>query len=184
MGDVRQGRWTTKVEGDFVVFLIGARLQPTHPLRSLRDLGGFTRSMPQMLKYLMEHPEKGLLGYQMSGISLMNVQYWRSFEHLERFAKDESDPHLATWRSYWKRLGKADFAEWHALLNARGWLAPHWPEEWGGTGWSPLRKHLFMEELYNADGLDYSWQGLHMVAPVLIDRTGCGLSTPIAPFNA
>ena len=55
-----------------------------------------------------------------------------------------------------------------ALLHARGWGAPHWPEEWGGTGWSPLRKHLFMEELYNADGLDYGWQGLHMVAPVLI----------------
>ena len=55
-----------------------------------------------------------------------------------------------------------------ALLHGRGWGAPHWPEEWGGTGWSPLRKHLFMEELYNADGLDYSWQGLHMVAPVLV----------------
>jgi hypothetical protein len=99
MGDVRQGRWTTKIEGDFVVFLIGARLQATHPLRSMRDLGGFTRSMPQMLKYLMEHPEKGLLGYQTSGISLMNVQYWRSFEHLERFAADDGDPHLATWRA-------------------------------------------------------------------------------------
>ena len=120
MGDVRQGRWTTKVEGDFVVFLIGARLQPTHPLRSMRDLGGFTRGMPQMLKYLMAHPEKGLLGYQLSGISLMNVQYWRSFEHLERFAKDESDPHLATWRSYWKRLGKANRTGiWHETFLVR-----------------------------------------------------------------
>jgi hypothetical protein len=58
-GRVKQGRWTTKIEGDFVVFLIGARLQATHPLRSMRDLGGFTRGMPQMLKYLMERPEKG-----------------------------------------------------------------------------------------------------------------------------
>ena len=120
MGDVRQGRWTTKIEGDFVVFLIGARLQTTHPLRSMRDLGGFTRSMPQMLKYLMEHPEKGLLGYQTSGISLMNVQYWRSFEHLERFARDDVDPHLATWRSYWKRLGKSDRTGiWHETYLVR-----------------------------------------------------------------
>ncbi|MFL6679753.1 MAG: acyl-CoA dehydrogenase family protein, partial [Burkholderiaceae bacterium] len=52
--------------------------------------------------------------------------------------------------------------------HARGWGAPHWPQEWGGTDWSPLRKHLFMQELYDADGLDYSWQGLHMVAPVLL----------------
>ena len=36
----------------------------------------------------------------------MNVQYWRSFEHLERFAKDDSDPHLKVWRTYWKRVGK------------------------------------------------------------------------------
>jgi len=61
-----------------------------------------------------------------------------------------------------------DVRSFQALLHSRGWGAPHWPEEWGGTGWSPLRKHLFMEELYNADGLDYGWQGLHMVAPVLI----------------
>jgi hypothetical protein len=120
MGDVRQGRWTTKIEGDFVVFLIGARLQPTHPLRSMRDLGGFTRGMPQMLKYLMAHPEKGLLGYQMSGISLMNVQYWRSFEHLERFANDTADPHVAAWRTYWKRVGTSSRTGiWHETFLVR-----------------------------------------------------------------
>ena len=120
MGAVRQGRWTTKIEGDFVVFLIGARLNSKlHVLRSLLDLGG-RRGMNHMLEYLTDHPEKGLLGYQTSGISLMNVQYWRSFEHLERFAKDESDPHLATWRSYWKRLGKADRTGiWHETFLVR-----------------------------------------------------------------
>jgi alkylation response protein AidB-like acyl-CoA dehydrogenase len=63
---------------------------------------------------------------------------------------------------------RADVRRFQSLLHERGWGAPHWPAEWGGTDWSPLRKHIFMEELYNADGLDYSWQGLHMVAPVLI----------------
>jgi alkylation response protein AidB-like acyl-CoA dehydrogenase len=63
---------------------------------------------------------------------------------------------------------RSDVQRFQALLHSRGWGAPHWPKEWGGTDWSALRKHLFMEELYNADGLDYSWQGLHMVAPVLI----------------
>jgi alkylation response protein AidB-like acyl-CoA dehydrogenase len=55
-----------------------------------------------------------------------------------------------------------------ALLHERGWGAPHWPQQWGGTDWSPMRKHIFMEELYNADGMDYGWQGLHMIGPVLI----------------
>ena len=45
MAEINQGRWTAQVEGDFVVFLIGARLQASHPLRSLRDLGGFKRGM-------------------------------------------------------------------------------------------------------------------------------------------
>jgi len=63
---------------------------------------------------------------------------------------------------------RRDVRAFQALLHARGWGAPHWPQEWGGTDWSPLRKHLFMQELYDADGLDYSWQGLHMVAPVLL----------------
>jgi hypothetical protein len=103
MAAVNQGRRTAGIEGDFVVFLIGARLQRLHPVRSLRDLGGM-RGMPHMLKYLSEHPEKGLLGYETYGLT-MNVQYWRSFEHLERFARDEGDPHLSAWRRYWKRVG-------------------------------------------------------------------------------
>ena len=58
---------------------------------------------------------------------------------------------------------RRDVQAFQALLHSRGWGAPHWPQEWGGTGWSPLRKHLFMQEMYDADGLDYGWQGLHMV---------------------
>jgi hypothetical protein len=34
------------------------------------------------------------------------VQYWRSFEHLEAFARNTDDPHLAAWRNYWRRVGK------------------------------------------------------------------------------
>jgi hypothetical protein len=118
MADVRQGRWTASIEGDFVVFLIGARLDFRHPIRSFHDLGGM-RGMPHMLKYLTEHPEKGLLGYDNYGLT-MNVQYWRSFEHLERFARDESDPHLQAWRSYWKRVGTDPRSGiWHGTFLVR-----------------------------------------------------------------
>jgi Domain of unknown function (DUF4188) len=120
MADIQQGRWTANIEGDFVVFLIGARLQARHPLRSLRDLSGVKRGMQGMLKYLTEHPEKGLLGYETPGISTWVVQYWRSFEHLEAFASDESDPHLAAWRRYWKRVGRSDRTGiWHETFLVR-----------------------------------------------------------------
>jgi hypothetical protein len=118
MADVKEGRWTAKIDGDFVVFIIGARIDWKHPIRSLRDLGG-QRGMPAMLKYLTEHPEKGLLGFQTHGLTT-NVQYWRSFDHLERFAKDTDDPHLEVWRKYWKRVAKSGRTGiWHETYLVR-----------------------------------------------------------------
>lgn len=118
MADIHQGRWTADIDGDFVVFIIGARLNSKlHALRSLLDLGG-RRGMNHMLKYLTSHPEKGLLGYQSAGLTL--IQYWRSFEHLEAFARDESDPHLAVWRSYWRRVGRSSRTGiWHETFLVR-----------------------------------------------------------------
>ena len=117
MAKVNQGRWTAEIEGDFVVFLIGARFEPLHLLRIVRDLGG-RRGMKHMLDYLTEHPEKGLLGYQM-GLPVI-VQYWRSFEHLEAFARDKDDPHLAVWRNYWRRVGKQPRSGiWHETYLVR-----------------------------------------------------------------
>lgn len=104
MAEINQGRWTAEIEGDFVVFLIGARVNsPLGLAKAYMDFGG-RRGMGHMLKYLMEDPEKGLLGFQI--FSIVNVQYWRSFEHLEAFASNQDDPHLAVWRKYWKRVGK------------------------------------------------------------------------------
>ena len=104
MAEIKQGRWTAEIEGDFVVFIIGARINSKwQAFKALTDLGG-RKGMNHMLKFLMKHPEKGLLGYEMMGFA--NVQYWRSFEHLEAFAKDKDDPHLDVWRNFWKRVGK------------------------------------------------------------------------------
>ena len=111
MAKAIQGRQIAQLEGDFVVFLIGARPQFTHLLRSLRDLGG-RRGMKHMLDHLMAHPEKGLLSYELGFPTI--VQYWRSFDHLEAFARDQDDPHSAAWRAYWRRVGKDDRTGiWH-----------------------------------------------------------------------
>jgi hypothetical protein len=116
MADIREGRWTADIDGDFVVFLIGAR-PGVRLLRSLRDLGG-RRGMKHMLDHLVAHPEKGLLGYQM-GLPTI-VQYWRSYDHLEAFANDRDDPHLEAWRTYWKRVGKSGRTGiWHETYLVR-----------------------------------------------------------------
>jgi hypothetical protein len=117
--DVKQGRWTAEIEGDFVVFLIGAKPNTWNIVRFLRDLGG-AKSMQEMLDHLVAHPEKGLLGYELNGKLGMVVQYWRSFDHLEAFARDADDPHLAVWRNYWKRLGKSPRSGiWHETFMVR-----------------------------------------------------------------
>ena len=104
MAEVNKGRWMAQIDGDFVVFIIGARPNWLRLVRALRDLGG-RRGMPYLLKKLSEDPEKGLLGYEQYGLGTV-VQYWRSFEDLERFAKSDDDPHLPAWRNYWKRVGR------------------------------------------------------------------------------
>ena len=61
-----------------------------------------------------------------------------------------------------------EYRRWQRMLADKGWAAPHWPVEHGGTGWSPIRKHIYMEEVYRADALDIGWQSLYMVGPVII----------------
>ena len=110
-------RMMAEIDGDFVVFLIGASPSKLHLVRSLIDLGG-RRGMKHMLDYLVAHPEKGLLGYQL-GLPVI-VQYWRSFDHLEAFARDSADPHLAAWRNYWRRVGTSSRTGiWHETYLVR-----------------------------------------------------------------
>jgi hypothetical protein len=117
MAAINQGRFAAEIEGDFVVFLIGARINSINVIASFLDLGG-RRGMKQMLDHLMKDPEKGLLGYQM-GIPTI-VQYWRSFDHLEAFAKNQHDPHLQAWRNYWRRVGRSTRTGiWHETFLVR-----------------------------------------------------------------
>lgn len=59
--------------------------------------------------------------------------------------------------------------EWHQILYRKGWAAPHWPVEYGGTGWSVEQRFIFAEEYRKADLPPLLPQGLGMVGPLLID---------------
>ncbi|WP_288929456.1 acyl-CoA dehydrogenase family protein [uncultured Maritimibacter sp.] len=64
-------------------------------------------------------------------------------------------------------LEKHDMERWHAILNDKGWLAYGWPVEFGGTGWSPVEKHIFEEEAARANAPRIVPFGLAMLGPVL-----------------
>ena len=67
-----------------------------------------------------------------------------------------------------RRLAKDDLVTWQRILNAKGWAVPHWPLAWGGTGWDPVRLHIFRDELQQAPAPEPLQFGANMVGPVII----------------
>lgn len=84
------------------------------------------------------------------------------------FLAAELPARLADMVATGKRLTKADMQQWHAILNARGWLANHWPEEHGGPGWSAVEKFIFEHECSLAGAPRIVPFGVNMLGPVLI----------------
>ncbi|MGV2979012.1 acyl-CoA dehydrogenase family protein [Camelimonas sp. ID_303_24] len=58
---------------------------------------------------------------------------------------------------------------WHKILHARGWAAPAWPKEYGGTGWSVEQRYIFAEECRKRELPPLLPNGLQMVGPMLIE---------------
>lgn len=67
-----------------------------------------------------------------------------------------------------RRLNREDFVRWHKALAGKGWSVPHWPVEWGGTGWSPIQKHIWDEECAQVGAPGVLPFGVSMVAPVIM----------------
>lgn len=64
-------------------------------------------------------------------------------------------------------LGKDDYTRWHKILADKGWVAPEWPQEWGGTDWTIVQRYIFEEEMGAAGCPGRMPFGLSMCAPVL-----------------
>jgi alkylation response protein AidB-like acyl-CoA dehydrogenase len=65
-------------------------------------------------------------------------------------------------------LAKHDLMRWHRILAKKGWVAPAWPREWGGTGWNVVQRYVFEEELGYAGSPPLIPFGLAMCGPVLL----------------
>lgn len=113
MAKINKQRMTAEVEGDFVVFMIGARF---NNIWKLPKHFWFVMSMPKMLKELEKQPEMGLLGYrQMFGLrSATIIQYWRSYEALEAYSRNRDAVHFPNWVRFNKTIGSnGDIGIWH-----------------------------------------------------------------------
>ena len=116
MAKVIGKRVTAKVEGDFVLFLIGMRINKVWKLHKWLPV---FLAMPRMIRELERHPESGFLGHIMTlGVI---VQYWRSFEHLEAYARNQEQLHWPAWVDFNKRVGRSreDVGIWHETYRIR-----------------------------------------------------------------
>ncbi len=58
--------------------------------------------------------------------------------------------------------------DWASALSERGWVAPHWPSEYGGAGLSPWEQFIFNEEMAKAKAPMVGGSGVLMLGPTLI----------------
>ena len=89
-------------------------------------------------------------------------------DEVRGFLKDKLPEDLSHKVKNGLQLSKQDMERWHAILNERGWLANHWPEQHGGPGWSAVQKFIFEHECALAGTPRIVPFGLSMLGPVLI----------------
>ena len=99
MPKIESGRFAGRLDGDFVVFIIGMRI---NQLRAVHRWFPVSRAMPRMLQELFQQPELGLLHaeYFVSWRNVMVLQYWRSYEQLHAYAHARDKAHLPAWTAF------------------------------------------------------------------------------------
>jgi len=80
-------------------------------------------------------------------------EYARFREEVRSWIEDNYPTEVRRKQATGEALTKADILSWHKILNTKGWLVPSWPKEYGGTGWPPVARYIFSEELARANTL-------------------------------
>src|SRR5437879_10247334 len=89
-------------------------------------------------------------------------------EEVRRFLAENLPERLSKKVAAGCHLSKGEHEEWHAIVNRKGWLASHWPVEYGGTGWNAIQRFIFEHECALANAPRIIPFGLSMLAAVII----------------
>lgn len=105
-------RITAKIEGPFVVFLIGMRINKFWKFGKWWPVA---MAMPKMLKELYADKSSGFLGgHSWFGRTTIMIQYWSSFEQLEKYARNPDKQHFPAWVAFNKKIkSNGDVGIWH-----------------------------------------------------------------------
>lgn len=100
---IHRERLTATIDGDFVVFLIGMRLNQPWKVNKWWPVAA---AMPRMISELRRQPELGLLNAEMwFSRTLIMVQYWRSMDQLMAYATSKQAAHLPAWKAFNQSVG-------------------------------------------------------------------------------
>ena len=89
-------------------------------------------------------------------------------DEVRRFTADALPESIRRKQAAGIHLDKADIVRWHRILYEKGWVAPNWPAEYGGAGFSPLQRHIFERETSRAGAPWVLPFGVQMVGPVIM----------------
>jgi acyl-CoA dehydrogenase len=91
-------------------------------------------------------------------------------QQVRAFIRDNLDPAAIRGQrlSAASATDRAVFESWHAALYRQGWVAPYWPREFGGPGWTPAQRYIFETECAMAGAPRLLPFGIQMVGPVLM----------------
>jgi pimeloyl-CoA dehydrogenase large subunit len=89
-------------------------------------------------------------------------------QEVRSFINENLPDHIRKKAAEGIRYVKEDIVTWQRILNKKGWAVPHWPKEYGGTGWSPVQLYIFKEEIQQAPAPEPLPFGTMMVGPVII----------------
>ena len=112
----------------------------------------------------------GAICYNLSTMDLSFTGEQLAFrDEVRAFVRTALPPHLAAKAAADAHFEPEEVREWHRILYAKGWVAPHWPREHGGPGLDATRRFILTEELELAGVPFLSPFGLSMVGPLLIE---------------
>src|SRR5215510_8642016 len=89
-------------------------------------------------------------------------------DEVRGWIRENLDPAVRDKVLNYRELAKDDLLGWHRTLAKKGWVAPHWPVEWGGTDWTVVQRYIFEEECGAAGSPPIIAFGVRMCAPVLL----------------
>ena len=89
-------------------------------------------------------------------------------DEVRAFVRESLPPEIKRKVETDQPLARDDYLAWQRILYERGWMAPAWPVEHGGTGWTPIQHYLFEEECHAGSAPRIVPFGVKMLAPVLM----------------